>query len=137
MTGAGQGGGAGGVEPVPGAQVLGQLWCGDQRLGIQACGRGVVVLDEAEFRHVQAVGGGGFVRALDDGGTAAFQGQQVTAALPQAFEILAEFRFLRRQEFETAADRGVGFGELPFGQQRLAESPVGRCHLGSSRMACR
>ena len=50
---------------------------------------------------------------------------QVTAALPQAFEIPAEFRFLGREEFETAANRGVRFGELPFGQERLAESPVG------------
>ena len=81
LTAAGQGGGAGGVEPVPGAEVLGQLGCGCERLGIEACGRGVVVLDETEFRQVKAVGGGGLVLSLDDGGETTFQGAQALAAL--------------------------------------------------------
>ena len=84
-----------------------------------------MVLDEAEFRRVQALVGGRLVRAPNDAGQTAFQGLQVTAALPQAFEIPTEFRFLGREEFEAAADGGVRFGELPLGQQRLAESPVG------------
>ena len=81
MTAAGQGGGAGGVEPVTGAEVLGQLGCGRERLGIQACGRGVVLLDETEFRQVVAIGGGWLVLSLDDGGETTFQGAQALAAL--------------------------------------------------------
>ena len=46
---------AGGVEPVTGAEVLGQLGCGGERLGIEASGRGEVLLDETEFRQVTAV----------------------------------------------------------------------------------
>ena len=81
MTAAGQGGGAGGVEPVTGAEVLGQLGCGCERLGIEASGRGVVLLDETEFRQVKAIGGGGPVLSLDDGGETTFQGAQALAAL--------------------------------------------------------
>ena len=90
MTAAGQGGGAGGVEPVAGAEVLGQLGCGRERLGIEASGRGVVLLDETEFRQVEAVGGGGPVLSLDDGGETTFQGAQAPAALQLAFEVGAE-----------------------------------------------
>ena len=81
MTAAGQGGGAGGVESVTGAEVLGQLGCGCERLGIEASGRGVVLLDETEFRQVKAVGGGGLVLSLDDGGKTTFQGAERLAAL--------------------------------------------------------
>ena len=49
MTAASQGGGAGGVESVTGAEILGQPWRGRECLGIQATGRGVVLLDETEF----------------------------------------------------------------------------------------
>ena len=90
LTAAGQGGGAGGVEPVPGAEVLGQLGCGRERLGIEASGRGVVLLNETEFRQVEAVGGGGLVLSLDDGGETTFQGAQALAALELAFEVVTE-----------------------------------------------
>ena len=102
LTAAGQGGGAGGVEPVAGAQVLGQLWCGRQRLGIEACGRGEVVLDETEFRQVEAVGGGGLVLSLDDGGETTFQGAQVLAALQLAFEVGTELLLPLGEQVETA-----------------------------------
>ena len=81
MTAAGQGGGAGGVEPVTGAEVLGQLGCDCERLGIEASGRGVVLLDETEFRQVKAIGSGWPVLSLDDGGETIFQGAQTLAAL--------------------------------------------------------
>ena len=81
MTAAGEGGGAGGVEPVTGAEVLGQFGCGRERLGIEASGRGVVVLDETEFRQVMAFGGGWPILSLDDGGETTFQGAQALAAM--------------------------------------------------------
>ena len=58
MTAAGQGGGAGGVEPATG-EVLGQLGRGWQRVDIEASGRGVVLLDEqsrAASRNSSAAG---------------------------------------------------------------------------------
>ena len=81
MTAAGQGGGAGGVEPVAGTEVFGQLGCGCERLGIEASGRGVVLLDQTEFRQVMAIGSGWLVLSLDDGGETNLQGAQTLAAL--------------------------------------------------------
>ena len=74
MTAACHGGGAGGVEPVTGAEVLGQLGGGRERLGIEASGCGVVLLDQTEFPQVMAIGGGGPILSLDDGGETTFQG---------------------------------------------------------------
>ena len=125
MTAAGQGGGAGGVEPVTGAEVLGQLGCGRERLGIEASGRGVVLLDETEFRQVEAVGGGGPVLSLDDGGETTFQGAQVPAALQLAFEVSAEVLLPSGSQVEAAPDLGLGLGELTPGEQRLAQGPMG------------
>ncbi len=68
MTAASQGGGAGGVEAVTGAEVFGQLGCGCERLGIEASGRGVVVLDEAEFGRIQELAGGRLVPVPNDAG---------------------------------------------------------------------
>ncbi len=81
MTAASQGGGAGGVEAVTGAEVLGQLGCGCERLGIEASGRGVMLLDRTELRQVMAIGGGWPILSLDDGGETTFQGAQTLAAL--------------------------------------------------------
>ena len=67
------------------------MGCGRERLGIEACGRGVVLLDETEFRQVKAVGGGGPVLSLDDGREATLQGAQAPAALELAFEVSMEF----------------------------------------------
>ncbi len=75
---AGQGGGraCADVEPMAGAQVLGQSWCGRQRLGKETCCGGVVLLDEAVFGQIKAVRRGGLVLALDDGGKTNFQRAQ-------------------------------------------------------------
>ena len=81
MTAASQGGGAGGVEPVTGTEVLGQLGRGCECLGIQASGRGVVLLDQTEFRQVMAIGGGWPILSLDDGGETTFQGAGAGSAV--------------------------------------------------------
>ena len=75
-----------------------------------------MLLDETEFRQVEAVRGGGLVLTLDDGGETTFQDAQALAALELAFEVVTEsFRPLREQ-VETAPRLGLGLGELVPGE---------------------
>ena len=84
-----------------------------------------MLLDETEFRQVKAVGGGGLVLSLDDGGETTFQGAQAPAALQLAFEVSAELLLPLGEQVETAPDLGLGLGELSLGEQRLAQGPMG------------
>ena len=100
------------------------MGCGCQRLGIEASGRGVVLLDETEFRQVMAIGGGWPILSLNDGGETTFQAQQVPAALQLAFEITHGGSSPLGEQIETRPDVDLGLGELLPGEQRLAQRPV-------------
>ncbi len=82
-------------------------------------------LDETEFRQVQAVGSGGPVLPLDDGRDTTFQGAQALAALQLAFQVGAELLVPLGDQGEAAPDLSLGLGELPPGEQRLAQRPMG------------
>ena len=123
MTAASQGGGAGGVEPVTGAEVLGQLGCGCERLGIEASGRGVVLLDQTEFRQVRQSAAAG----LSFPWTTA--GRRPSRARRRWQRCSWRSRFARNSsplgdQVEAPPDLGLGLGELPPGEQRLAQGPM-------------
>ena len=54
---------------------------------------------------------------------------QALAALQQAFEVGAEILLPLGEQVETAPDLGLGLGELPPGEQRLAQGPMGQGEL--------
>ena len=78
-----------------------------------------------KLRQVKAVGGGGLVLTLDDGGETALQGAQALAALELAFEGRAEVLLPLGEQVEGAPDFRLGLRELTPGEQGLAQGPMG------------
>ena len=90
MTTAGQGRGAGGIESIANPQIVSQFGRGRKRLRVKAHSRGIVALDETEFRYIQIVGRSGLLFSLHDGGQATFKSHEASAAMQLGFQVAAQ-----------------------------------------------
>src|SRR5208282_6592607 len=89
-TAASQGRRAGGIESIADPQIVGQFRRRRKRLGVEACRRGIVVLDETEFRYVQALRRSGLLFSLHDAREATFKSKETFTAFQLGFQVAAE-----------------------------------------------